>query len=278
MPLSQVSARFFLELALGLLLALALLDRRAIGAGFTRLMAAFVLAALIPAWLLARSGGVELPGHASWMATVMVAATLLLLFGAGRLGRAIEWLALGAGVVGGGGAMLIAVHRSLALETTGQAPLQLASCVASMGVLGLITGAMILGHWYLVTPDLPVQHLGRLTRLATFAAYAKLALLGATIAAFPDRFGEAGRSLAAIIGFDDGGRGASFQVKLDFLWLLARIAIGLVGTAILGHMTLKTIELKATQPATGILYAATVMVLMGELFAFVGERSFGVLV
>jgi ABC-type uncharacterized transport system permease subunit len=53
--------------------------------------------------------------------------------------------------------------------------------------------------------------------------------------------------------------------------------IGVIGPAVLCHMTLATIRLKATQPATGILYAATVMVLMGELFAFVAERSFAVI-
>jgi hypothetical protein len=41
-------------------------------------------------------------------------------------------------------------------------------------------------------------------------------------------------------------------------------------------MTIATLKLKATQPATGILYAATVTVLMGELFAYVGAQSFGV--
>ncbi|MSR46439.1 MAG: hypothetical protein EXS13_05175 [Planctomycetes bacterium] len=277
MPLSQVSARFFLELALGLLLSLSLLDRRAIGAGFTRLIAAFVLAALIPAWLLARTGGIDLPEHAAWLAGVMVASTLVLLFAAGRIGHVLEWIALGAGVASGTGVMLIAVHRSLRLGEIGHGPLQLASCTGSMAVLGLITGAMILGHWYLVTPDLPVVHLGRLTRLATIAAYVKLTLLGATIVAFPERFDDAGRSLAAIVGLGDGSR-TPFLTQLDFLWLVARIAIGLIGTAVLGHMTLATLKLKATQPATGILYAATVMVLMGELSAFVGERSFGVVV
>jgi hypothetical protein len=275
--LSQTSARFFLELALGLLISVTLLDRRAIGAGFTRLIAAFILAALIPAWLLARSGGVGLPDGVAWLAATMTAATLVLLFAAGRLSRGVELSVLLAGVGGGGGAMLLAVHESLGLAKVGHAPLQLLSCTGSMAVLGLITGAMILGHWYLVTPDLPVSHLGRLTRFGTIAAWAKLALLAATIAVFPDRFGDAGRSLGAVFGLGDGGD-ATFLAKLDFLWLVARVAIGLVGTAILGHMTLKTVELKATQPATGILYAATVMVLMGELFAFVGERSFGVVV
>ncbi len=277
MPLTQVSARFFLELALGLFVALAVIDRKAIGPGFTRLMTAFVLATLIPAWLLARAGATPPPAACTWLSAGLLAATLLLLVGAGRLGPLIERLVVAGGVAAGGGAMLLAVQHGLHLEAASHSALQLASSAASMAVLGGVTGAMIFGHWYLVTPDLPVAHLSRLTAFATVAAYVKLGLLLATIALFPDRFGGAGRSLLAIVGIGDAD-GAPFQTQLDFLWLLARIFIGLIGPAILGHMTLATLRLKATQPATGILYAATVMVLMGELFAFVGERSFGVVV
>jgi hypothetical protein len=133
---------------------------------------------------------------------------------------------------------------------------------------------MILGHWYLVTPDLPVAHLGRLTAAALVATYVKLALLAATAWYFRERLGDSARSFGAILGL--GHAGGPFQSQLDFLWLVARLLIGLIGPAALCHMTLATVRLKATQPATGILYAATVMVLMGELFAFVGERSFSV--
>ncbi len=306
MPLTQVSARFFLELALGLFLSIAVTHRQAIGAGFTRLMAGFTLAALLPAWLLARAGGQELPSVAGWLAGAFLLATILLLIAAGRVGRVLEWGLVAGGVLAGTSCMLLLVQRGLALGGTGAGGgsagvggvagvdgisgvagagglvLQLASSTGSMAVLGLVTGAMILGHWYLVTPDLPVAHLGAMTRLAVIATYVKLSLLAATIVVFPAHFGEAGRALNAVLGIGDGAGsvgsagGASFLSQLDFIWLVARVALGLIGTVVLGHMTLATLKLKATQPATGILYAATVFVLMGELFAFLGERSFAV--
>jgi hypothetical protein len=272
LQLTQVSARFFLELALGLFAGLLIVDRRALGPGFTRLLAAFSLASVVPFLLLARAA--DGSNLALALGGAFALACALLLFGAGRLSSGIESafvvLATGAAVA----AMLLAVRSQVPQHSAASTALAAVSSVASTLVLGLVTGAMILGHWYLVTPDLPVAHLGRVTRAALVATYAKLALLAATAWLFRERFGGSARGFAAILGIS-GGSG-TFQSQLDFLWLLARVLIGLVGPAVLGHMTLATVRLKATQPATGILYAATVMVLMGELFAFVGERSFAV--
>jgi hypothetical protein len=271
--LTQVSARFFLELALGIHLSLACTDRRVIGAGFTKLMAVFSLVALVPAILLARAGGGSLPPLAAGLGLGFGALLLVLLVAAGR-SAAFERLVVLAAVGAGAGSLLAAVNAGLSGAPLPPA-LQLASSAGSMAVLGLVTGAMILGHWYLVTPDLPVAHLGSLTRLALIASYAKVLLLGATIAGAPAIFAPSARAFGGAFGIG-GGSSASFQSELDFLWLLARVAIGLLGPIVLCHMTLATVKLKATQPATGILYAATVTVLMGELFAFVGERSYGV--
>jgi hypothetical protein len=271
LELTQVSARFFLELALGLFSGLLVVDRRAIGAGFTRLLVAFALASLIPGLLLTRGASASAPGGACAVAFAVLGVALL--FGAGRLRPALETAVVAATSACGVAALLLAVRAQVPHESAAGLALACASSLGSTLVLGWVVGAMILGHWYLVTPDLPVAHLGRLTFAALAATYVKLALLAVTAWWFRDRLGDAARSFAAVLGFGDGG---PFQSQLDFLWLLARLLIGLVGPAALCHMTLATVRLKATQPATGILYAATVMVLMGELFAFVGERSFSV--
>jgi hypothetical protein len=272
--LTQVSARFFLELSVGLCAALACTNRRALGAGFTRLMAGFVLAALLPAWLIARAGEARTPlvtAIAGISFAALVAAALL---AAGGLEVAIERALTAVAAVTGLVAVLASLHAGMADGARAYAPLLLASGAGSTLVLGLVTGAMILGHWYLVTPDLPVAHLGKLTALGLVAIYAKLLLLAATMALHSDRFAGAADAIGSVVGIGDGG--GAFQSRLDSLWLVARILIGLAGPAVLCHMTLATVRLQATQPATGILYAATVMVLMGELFAFVGEPSFAV--
>jgi hypothetical protein len=272
--LTEISARFFLELALGLAVALACTDRRALGAGFTRLMTAFALAALVPAWLLSRAGGAgSIPAAADWLGLGFAAFLLAALALSGRIGTGAEKLLVLGATAAGATSLLLAASAGPGGGGATASPLLLASTAGSALVLGLVTGAMILGHWYLVTPDLPVSHLGRLTKLALLATYAKVALLAATAWLFAERFGDPARSLAALLGIGRGA-GASFKNQLDFLWILARVAIGLVGPLVLCHMTLATVRLRATQPATGILYAATVMVLMGELFAFVGGQSF----
>jgi hypothetical protein len=271
--LTQISARFFLELALGLFAGLLLIQRRTIGAGFTRLTVAFTLASLVPGLLLVRSSGAPAPGPIATIAFGVAALVVLVV--AGRLPRALESALVVATAALGTAALLMAGHAQAPQATTANLALAGASMVASTLVLGLVTGAMILGHWYLVTPDLPVSHLGRFTVAALVAVYVKFALLVVTAVCFRDRFGDAARSFAAVVGVGGAPTG-SFQSQLDFLWLVARVFIGVVGPAVLLHMTLATIRLKATQPATGILYAATVMVLMGELFAFVAERSFAV--
>jgi hypothetical protein len=271
--LTQVSAGFFLELSLGLHVALACLDRRAIGPGFTRLMTAFSLASFVPAWMLARVDPAGAPAAAPWLALAFAALLVVLLAFAPRMAGGVERAVVFGALAAGLGAMLLSTRAQLGGTATSAAALQLCSSVASMLVLGLVTGAMILGHWYLVTPDLPVAHLTRLTRLALGSTCAKVLLLGATIWLFSDRFASSARAFGVVLGLNGGG---SFQHELDFLWLLARVLIGLVGPAALCAMTIATLKLKATQPATGILYAATVTVLMGELFAYVGAQSFGV--
>ena len=82
--------------------------------------------------------------------------------------------------------------------------------------------------------------------------------------------------MRVFLGLSDHIEEGSFQSQLDFIFLVARVAIGLVGPAVLCHMTLVTVKLKATQPATGILYAATVMVLMGEFLGYYAEPGFKV--
>jgi hypothetical protein len=275
-PLTQVSARFFLELALGLFATVVAIDRRTIGRGFTRLMAAFVAASLVPAWLLARAGGASLPSGTAPLVGLFAAIVVVLLIAAGRLPDVATTVLLWIGGAAGLVALLGAIHSSFEPAAARAAPLLLASSFASTLVLGLVTGAMILGHWYLVTPDLPVAHLGRLTKLALAASYLKLALLGVSTWWFADRFSPAAHAFFASLGLTSGGASGSFQSQLDFLWYLARVGIGLVGPIVLCHMTIATVKLKATQPATGILYAATVTVLMGELFAHLGETSFHV--
>ncbi len=274
-PLTLLSARFFLELAVGLMLGPLLLDRRPLGLGFQRMMAAIALGVVLPAAFLLK--GSEELRIAFWL-TVGFSGLLVLLIAvpASSTPRAITVL-LSASCLVGVAAVLQFVHVQTESASLATLPLFLTSALTSSLVLGLVTGAMILGHWYLVTPDLPIGLLDRITRFSLASLYVKAALFTATVWLFFGRFEVSVRGFGSAFGIGEPVATAGFQPQLDFIFLLARVAIGLIGPAVLCHMTLKTVELKATQPATGILYAATILVLMGELFAFLGEGSFEVI-
>ena len=121
--------------------------------------------------------------------------------------------------------------------------------------LGSVLFAMILGHWYLVVPTLPIRPLRSLALLMVFTTLGKALLLGLTVYLFwtagslPIR--ETLRSFLGIGGI--------------FFW--ARLLFGLLGPLILCYMVWETVKINSTQSATGILYVATVFVLMGEFLS-----------
>ena len=53
--------------------------------------------------------------------------------------------------------------------------------------------------------------------------------------------------------------------------------MGFGGTALATYLTWKTVEIRSTQSATGILYIALALVLFGELAAMTMSRSVGIL-
>jgi hypothetical protein len=136
--------------------------------------------------------------------------------------------------------------------------------VAASLLLGSVFLAMLLGHWYLVIPGLPVRHLRKMTWFLAFT----LALRGAmglfTLAAarpVPELEGTSAWRIA-------GGLAAFFYWQ--------RIGIGLVVPAILTFLVERTVRIQSTQSATGLLYVATFFVLMGELLSRYLYLSLGI--
>ncbi len=118
--------------------------------------------------------------------------------------------------------------------------------------LGSVIFAMILGHWYLVVPALHIRPLRALTRLMLGATLAKVMLTAATMCAFwADGDTSIRETLRSFWGI--GGL---------FLWV--RVLFGLLGPLIVGFMVWQTVKIHSTQSATGLLYVATIFVLIGE--------------
>jgi len=135
----------------------------------------------------------------------------------------------------------------------------------SFGVLGLLvelaalsaaTGgvfaAMILGHWYLVTPKLPEAPLILLSRTLLAVVGAQLVLFVAWI--------------ATAAGPADGAPFSALTGEWAlFVWL--RLIVGLVFPLIVAWAALKTAQTRSMESATGLLYINVGTIAAGTILA-----------
>jgi hypothetical protein len=125
---------------------------------------------------------------------------------------------------------------------------QLADRATGGLLLGLVTTAMLLGHWYLNTPTMKLAPLRRLIALLAAVVFVRIVLVGA------GAWMETSQMTA-------GGSGlTTWALFLSLRWLA-----GLVGVLALAWLTWQTLKIPNTQSATGILYAAVVLAFIGEL-------------
>ncbi len=129
-------------------------------------------------------------------------------------------------------------------------PWQIADRVSGGLVLGSITTAMLLGHWYLNTPTMKLDPLRRLIGLIAAAILVRMIVSGS--GAWLE-----GTRLAATDGLSQ-----QWLLFLTLRWLA-----GLVSPLGLAWMTWQTLKIPNTQSATGILYAAVILAFIGELTA-----------
>jgi hypothetical protein len=202
-------------------------------------------------WGLA--GGSGAPGGAAYSSLLAATSAFLALavlynrawhFGAERWIRLLLPAAIGAGA-----AMLW-----LGAPPEARA-LVLASDATSALLLGAAAGAMVLGHWYLVVLDLPIHALKRLTLLLIAALALRTLVLGVALAGPVHAGLEDARAIAAGAYDPDG----------VFVWM--RLLFGIAGPLSLLWFVWKTVEIRSTQSATGILYVQLFLVLAGELLA-----------
>lgn len=112
---------------------------------------------------------------------------------------------------------------------------------ASGWAVGGVTTAMLLGHWYLTATGMKLLPLIRLNQWAA----------GAVLV----------RAVLAAVGLF--GVGVSQLGPTDWVWLSLRWA-GLIGPAVMSILVIRILKYRNTQSATGVLYASTILVFMGE--------------
>ena len=126
------------------------------------------------------------------------------------------------------------------------------TAVTSSLMLGLVSCAMLFGHWYLIDLEMPVDYIRSFVRILGIVLIAYLVALGLAIA-LPILIG--GPSAAAV-----------HELFTSHLGLLTvRILLGPIATMILVWMCWQTLKIPQTMAATGLLYIAVMSVLVGEM-------------
>lgn len=255
---SPIATRFCLELAFGLLLALAFVPRAPVGAFFYRLMGTVALApVLIGVALPLARGGLAPRSPVAWSAGL---ALVLYPFYSGPV-RGARWgAALGLALAGTAVAVVLALPPAAAESGLGARLVAGASALATGAVAGSVLVAMVLGHWYLTVPNLAVTHLQRLNRVSAACMLLSLALVAATCLAFRAFLAEAEAPLTGPTGLFHLG---------------TRVAVGLVLPLVFAAMAASSLRYRNTRSATGILYASTVLVLIGTGVSIALQDSYG---
>lgn len=254
----------FGELAWGGLFALAIPPFFKVERGFYKSSASVYLAASITTavgigLLALRGAGSTGPGAASlWTASALwtlssaaLAVYLYTLWTEHGLLRARAYaLSLGLGLVA-----LIA-NAMLLMPSGFGAAAGVAyglTAITSALVLGLVSCAMLFGHWYLIDLEMPVDYLRTFIRLLAIVLVADLIALGLAI------------GLSAILG-SAVARVAVSELFSAHLGLLAvRLLLGPIATIVLVWMCWQTLKIPQTMAATGLLYIAVMSVLVGEM-------------
>lgn len=111
-------------------------------------------------------------------------------------------------------------------------------------LIGGTTSAMLLGHWYLTATGMPLQPLIRLNQWFAVAGVVRI-LFAAWSACVADW---------------------SHLNMVTLSWTILRW-FGLIGPIVIAFLVVRILRYRNTQSATGVLYAATILVFMGEMAA-----------
>jgi hypothetical protein len=186
-----------------------------------RRAALLLFTALVAASLLARRAGPRAAWIVDWAA--LAAATATLVFGA---------LAWGDGSIGA-----VALLVQLAVVSA---------------AIGGVFAAMILGHWYLVTPKLPEGPLILLARVLLAVVAVQVVLFWAWIATGAGPADAA--PFASLVG-----------PWALFVWL--RLIIGLIFPLVVGWASVQTARTRSMESATGLLYINVGSIAAGTILA-----------
>ena len=278
MILTPIFYLVFSQLAIGGFTLLLLVPKGLVGRGFYRLMGGIYLLAII----FARCANLPISGQAvSWRSfllawngkdvlftlvlfLILFSYTVSLWLKSEVLNRVLLFVGAVVGTV-----WIVSSAQSFLPQSNfpaGRLLLPLQFLVSSV-LLGAVNSGMWFGHWYLVTPDLPVIHLKRFNQVFLIALLLSTCL-------FVLNFAVGVKSSVAL------PRSFFLQVVLGM-----RVLIGFCGSFLLYIIVWyclrdKAVEhdaVGATRAATGFLYVAMITVFIGEFcgrFLFLETKYF----
>jgi hypothetical protein len=249
-------ADFAVRLAFGLTTILLLSSWRAVPLRFFQIQTRVILGVMVLAGLdQARSGG---PALSLWL----VGAGAALSYAA-----TVAW-GLGIPSVGFAAGLLAALDTAAWLTLVSRSPhltwwaLNASSRTASGFVMGATLTAMLLGHYYLTAPTMTIAALKRAVTLIAWGLGARCLLAGIAV---------------WVLGGLPIGPAASRLAPDSPILLSARWGMGFAAAALAVYLTSKTVQIRSTQSATGLLYITTIFVFFGELTSMIYARQIGIL-
>jgi len=250
-------AQFTLQLIAGISLMWVLMPRRQVTSGFFRIQMLLVLALSV---LAALTVGLFQGGSSAEVTARLIR-------------QEPRWIAVACGILAYVGSILWTLERrkaggvcafliwglsNLALSLSVQGTLQpnwlgqLSSGSSAATLGGTVTG-MLLGHWYLTAPTMSITPLSRLTQM----------LGGALVI----------RCVVSLLGWYLGAD--ALHGSLLWTWFALRWLAGIVAPLVLCGMTLRILRYRNTQAATGVLFAAVILVFIGEMSAALLNQELG---
>jgi len=254
------------HLGLGLILIQALVGLREVGRGFFTLCGWSGVGLTVFGWMF--SGSTAHPageGAAPWAIAVVSALSFAVgwsLLKAKRRDLAAPFHH-GAGALAGAAVFVQGWWLALsqpAASAPGSHGLSIAAWtgadfVLSAALLGGVTVAMVLGHWYLVQPGLSIVPLNRL-------AWVFIVVLALRI--IEEAAGAAGAISSGAMSLSPP---AGEIVPFPLLILFQRALFGLAAPLVLAPLVYKTVTMRSTMSATGLLYVAVALVWVGEFLS-----------
>lgn len=258
MPWSSLGAQFCLELAFGVLVTLIFVARAPLGVFFFRLMGATAVAPLLVAIALPRLTRDSSWSDLDWVGAGISAALYFVY--SGPVTARTRQLGLAAAAVACAVSLAFAVREAPAVS--GGAPWVVASLSAfATGLVGGSVGlAMVFGHWYLTVPTLDVAWLVKLNRLTMVWMGLSAAALVATCLTFAEPL---------------RAREIDLLGPWSLFYIGTRLALGVALPLLFAWMASESLRYKNTRSATGILYASTVLVLIGTAVSLFLQDSYG---